>query len=214
MGEFYAWGSTGIVAGLQTWSIPEKNYAPSQQPNDRDSPAYAERVMRRQRFLLRQHQGRDIEILLADSGMVFKNGHAITAVWAAREKAPYGHCIYLENHTSGAIARLTDNIELIRHKARWWKIAVFGFLATLPATIALIGWLILKRGPSQIYDDRFLVSVGIAAFLLFIIGVVASKLVFDYFRAEDERKIWVAADKALFHARRLLIQKPRSRRYV
>ena len=49
--------------------------------------------------------------------------------------------------------------------------------------------------------------------LLFVIGAVVSKLVFDYLRADDDQKIWMAADKALANARRLLIQKPIIGRY-
>ena len=211
MGEFFAWAATGIVVGLQSWSRGGSRMdAPvPQQPPGQDAP-----VSNRQRFFLRQQNGRDIEILLVDSGIAFRNGHAVTAVWAAREKAAYGHCIYLENHTTGAIARLQENLAVIRRKASWQQIGLFGFLATFPATLILVGWLYLQRAVSQKYDDYFVLSASIAAILLLIIGVVASKLIFDYLRTEDERRIWVAADKALFHARRLLIQKPRSRYYV
>ena len=213
MGEFYAWAATGIVGGLQVWA--EQNDEGSRQTlgGSRQYGGYAPAVISRQRFLLRQPDGRDVEILLLDSGLAFRNGHAITAVWAAREDAPYGHCIYLENHTTGGIARLRDNIELIRRKARWWKVTMFGFLATLPATIALIGWLFLQRGSAQAYEKTFFISAAVAVISLFIIGVVTSKLIFDYLRTEDERKIWLAADKALFHARRLLIERPSPRRY-
>lgn len=206
MAEFFAWAATGIVAGLQSWS---KNVAGHGGPQL--NGAVPTPIVDRQRFFLRQESGRNIEILLIDSGIAFRNGHAVTAVWSAREKAAYGHCIYLENHTTGAIARLQDNLTLIRRKTRWWEIAAFGFLATLPATIFLIAWLAFQRGAGQVYDARFILSAVMAALLLFIIGVVASKLVFDYWRTEEERKIWFAADKALFHARRLLIQKPRAR---
>jgi hypothetical protein len=208
MGEFFAWAATGVVAGLQTWAEDHHRHG------RREAPVRRVPVTSRQRFFLRQRDGRDIEILLVDSGISFRNGHAITAVWAASERAAYGHCIYLENHTTGAIARLTDNLAMIRKKARWWEVALFGFLATFPATLVLVGWLYLQRGTPQLYERTFLISSAVATILLFIIGVVASKLVFDYLRAEDERKIWSAADKALFHARRLLIQKPRSRQHA
>jgi hypothetical protein len=162
----------------------------------------------RQRFFLRQRDGRDIEILLIDSGIPFQNGHAVTAVWAARASAPYGHCIYLENHTNGAIARLAENVSLIRKPARFWKIALFGFLVTFPAAMALLGWLVWQRGLTYMYERTFIISAVIAMVLLFVIGVVVSKIVFDYLRAEDDQKIWHAADKALLNARRVLIQRP------
>lgn len=210
MGEFFAWAATGVVAGLQTWSEAD-NRKKDQRPGQHATRRIP--MVGRQRFFLRQRDGRDIEILLIDSGIAFRNGHAVTAVWAANERATYGHCIYLENHTSGAIARLQDNLAAIRRQVRWWEIALFGFLATFPATLVLVGWLFVQRAPAQIYDKTFIISATVAAILLFVIGVVASKLIFDYLRAEEERKIWLAADKALFHARRLLIQKPRGKQY-
>lgn len=211
MGEFFAWAATGSVAGLQNWS---RKPGRGSKPSVRNARGHQKPVIDRQRFFLRQQDGRDIEILLVDSGIAFRNGHAVTAVWAAREKAAYGHCIYLENHTTGAIARLQENLSLIRRQASWWEIILFGFLATLPASLILIGGMIFQRGADQIYDETFILSAVIAASLLFVIGVAASKLVFDYLRTEDERKIWIAADKALFYARRQLIQKPRAKYYA
>lgn len=213
MGEFYAWAATGVVTGLQTWSEPDRaethTAPPDQRQRGRTQPSTS-----RQRFLLRQPDGRDIEILLVNSGIVFRNGHAVTIVWAAREHAPYGHCIYMENHTTGGMARLKENLALIRRKIGLWKMTLLGFFATLPATFGLIGWLLLQRDHSRAIELSFFISAAIAATLLLIIGIVASKLVFDYLNAEDERKIWLAADRALFHARRILIEGPVSPRYT
>ena len=208
MGEFLAWAATGIVTGLQTWSAPGGSAARNDRRNRRSKPAQNGSLSYRQRFFLRQRDGRDIEILLIDSGIPFQNGHAVTAVWAARASAPYGHCIYLENHTNGAIARLAENVSLIRKPARFWKIAVSGFLVTCPAALALLGWLVWQRGLTYMYERTFIISAVIAMVLLFVIGVVVAKIVFDYLRAEDDQKIWHAADKALLNARRVLIQRP------
>jgi hypothetical protein len=59
----------------------------------------------------------------------------------------------------------------------------------------------------------FWISAAISLSLLFVIGVVVSKLVFDYIKADDDQKIWLAADKALANARRVLLQKPMTKRY-
>jgi hypothetical protein len=59
----------------------------------------------------------------------------------------------------------------------------------------------------------FWISAGISLSLLFVIGVVVAKLIFDYIRADDDQKIWLAADKALANARRVLLQKPVTRRF-
>jgi hypothetical protein len=213
MGEFFAWAATGLVTDLQAWSTGESLQQKAGRGTRVSGGPQIDPLIDRQRFFLRQRAGREIEIFLIDSGIGFRNGHAVTAVWAARQGAPYGHCIYLENHTTGAIARLPENIALIRRKARLWKVAVFGFLVTFPLALGLLGWLILQRGPAYMYQKTFLVSAAIAMTLLFVIGAVVSKLVFDYLRADDDQKIWIAADKALANARRLLIQKPVIRGY-
>lgn len=207
MSEFLAWAATGLVVGLQTWSGNNSNRN-NAGPSGAASNAYVRNFVTRQRFFLRQRDGREIEILLLDSGIGFRNGHAITAVWAARRDAPYGHCIYLENHTTGAIARLPENVALIRRKTSSWRIALFGFLATFPVALGLLAWILLQRGVDFIAQKTFLVSAGIALTLLFVIGVVVSKLVVDYLRADDDQKIWTAADKALANARRVLLRQP------
>lgn len=207
MGEFLAWAATGLVVGLQTWS-GTNNSRNNGGPHGPATNNYVRNFVTRQRFFLRQRDGREIEILLLDSGIGFRNGHAITAVWAARRDAPYGHCIYLENHTTGAIARLPENVALIRHKAPGWRVAMFGFLVTFPAALGLLAWILLQRGIDFIAEKTFLASAGIALTLLFVIGVVVSKLVVDYLRADDDHKIWTAADKALANARRMLLRHP------
>jgi hypothetical protein len=205
MGEFFAWAATGLVAGLELWS--EAGNGNGGRRRDSSGVAY------RQRFFLRQRDGQDIEILLIDSGMAFRNGHAVTAVWAASKGAPYGHCIYLENHTTGAIARLPENIELIRPRASLGKITAFGVLTAFIAALGLLLWLVLQRGSSYFEHQMFWISAAISLSLLFVIGVVVAKLVFDYIKADDDQKIWMAADRALANARRVLLQKPIINRY-
>jgi hypothetical protein len=210
MGEFFAWAATGLVVGLEAWSETDGGRRVDEKAG---SGGQVQSVAHRQRFFLRQREGQDIEILLIDSGIAFRNGHAVTAVWAARRGAPYGHCIYLENHTNGAIARLPENIALIRPRVGFWRVAVFGFITTFLAAGALLLWLFLQRGPSYAHYKMFWVSAAISLSLLFVIGFVVSKLVFDYIKADDDQKIWMAADKALANARRVLLQSPAASRY-
>jgi hypothetical protein len=211
MGEFYAWAATGLVVGLEVWSEPDNGQgdgaARSIMTGGQDAaPA------QHQRFSLRQRDGRDIDILLIDSGIGFRNGHAATAVWAAAKGAVYGHCIYLENHTTGAIARLPENLALIRPQAGFWRVAGFGFLATFLLALGFLLWLVMQRGRAYADSGVFWVSAAVALSLLFVLGVVVAKLIFDYVRAADDQKIWSAADKALSNARRVLLQKPVLRR--
>jgi hypothetical protein len=210
MGKFFAWAATGIVTGLQVWPQTPQGRGTQQyrgQTANAAPPGPGQRLD--QRFFLRQNDGREIEILLTGTPMSIRNGHAITAVWAAQAKAPYGHCIYLENQTSGAIARLVNNLTFIRRQMPGWKVAAIGFLLPLPFIAAIVAWL-LHRNPSGVEDQAFLMSSSLAVILLLIIGFVSSKLFFDYIKAEDERQIWIAADKALSQARMLLIQRGRT----
>ena len=205
MGEFFAWAATGLVVGLEAWSGADDGWPERDRAN---GGGQSQAAVQRQRFFLRQREGLDIEILLIDSGIAFRNGHAVTAVWAARRGAPYGHCIYLENHTTGAIARLPENIGLIRPQAGFWRIASFGFIATFLAAGGLLLWLFLQRTNPYVHSKMLWISAAISLSLLFVIGVVVSKLIFDYIKADDDQKIWLAADKALTNARRVLLQKP------
>lgn len=210
MSEFFAWAATGLVVGLQTWSEDDQEQDKAHK-NGRASDHGSSSLISRQQFFLRQRDGREIEIYLVDSGIAFRNGHAVTAVWAARQDAAYGHCIYLENHSTGAIARLPENVALVRAKVRSWKVASMGFLTAFPVALALLAWLVYQRGASFVHQKAFVISAGIALVLLLVIGAVVAKLVADYMRAEDDQKIWMAADKALANARRVLLQKPVAR---
>lgn len=205
MGKFFAWAATGVVTGLQVWPQTGLNAPPNR------SAAIANPVATHrynQRFYLRQRDGRQIEILLDGAPMGVRNGHAVTAVWAAQAKSPYGHCIYLENRTTGAIARLMNNLNYIRRSTSGWKIMLSGILVPLPLITAIVIWL-ANRSPTGLNDQAFLMSAGLITILLLIIGFVSSKLFFDYARAEDERQIWLAADRALSQTRTLLIQHSR-----
>ncbi len=214
MSEFFAWAATGLVVGLQSWSEAGRSGAKVHRNGRVAEDAYAPPLIDRQRFYLRQRDGREIEIFLADSGISFRNGHAVTAVWAAQQDAHYGHCIYLENHTTGAIARLPENVAMIRAKASLSKVAGMGFLATFPAALSLLAWMTFQRGAAYLHQKSFLMSAGIAMVLLFVVGAVVAKLVSDYLRADDDQKIWLAADKALANARRVLLQKPVTKPYI
>jgi len=211
MSEFFAWAATGIVVGLQTWSDDDRTQDKVYTNGRSAKRSRSASLIDRQRFFLRQRDGREIEIYLVDSGIAFRNGHAATAVWAARQDASYGHCIYLENHSTGAIARLPENVAQIRSKVSSWKATGLGFFTAFPAAMTLLAWLIYQRGIDFLYQRSFIISAAIALFLLIIIGVVVTKLVSDYLRAEEDQKIWTAADKALANARRILLQKPARR---
>lgn len=208
MGKFFAWAATGVVTGLQIWPQETTERSAVRIRGGRTNSGAPEAKRYNQRFYLRQRDGREIEILLMGAAMGVRNGHAITAVWAAQAKSPYGHCIYLENRTTGAIARLVDNLNYIRKRIPGWKVALTGFLLPLPLIAAIVFWL-ASRNPAGTNTQAFLMSASLATILLLIIGFVSSKLFFDYIKAEDERQIWIAADRALSQARTLLIQRQR-----
>ncbi|MBX2806422.1 MAG: hypothetical protein KTR19_10645 [Hyphomicrobiales bacterium] len=208
MSKFFAWAATGVVTGLQVWPQEESERKSGRYRGSKSAVKNAASSRYNQRFYLRQRDGREIEILLIGAAMGVRNGHAITAVWAAQAKSPYGHCIYLENRTTGAIARLVDNLDYIRKRTAGWKVALTGLLVPLPLIAAIVMWL-ANRNPTGATTQAFFMSASLATILLLIIGFVSSKLFFDYVKAEDERQIWLAADRALSQARTLLIQRSR-----
>jgi hypothetical protein len=193
MTEFNAWSVTGIVAGYDTWSAPESDTnAP-----DAGSVHIASRMIKRQKFLLRQNDGRQTEVHLSDSGITFRNGQTATAVWVALQGSQHGHCVYVENHTTGASARLNANVKLIRPKASTRKIAGYGALATIPAALASLTWLLVPGSLAGINEETFLIGASVAIAVLFFVGAIVSKLILDFSRTEDDQKIWQVVQKAM-----------------
>jgi hypothetical protein len=196
MGEFYAWAMTGQVTRLEAWSDTD-NGLDDDQADGRDSVRIATRLSQQQKFVLRSRDGREMQVHLIDSGLPFSNGQFATVAWAAREGATHGHCVFVQNHSTGAEARLEANIRHIRTQVKASKIAGFGMLATVPAALAILAWLLIPGSIASIDLEFFIVGATVAVVLLFTVGAVVAKLVFDYFRSEDDEKIWAAVDKAL-----------------
>lgn len=199
MGEFYAWTTTGQVTKLESWTSPDLD---NQQPqsNEDSEVQIATKMLDGHKFALRQRDGSEVEIVLTDPGVQLRNGQFITTVWAARQGAQHGHCIFLENYNTGQTIRLQDNIKLIRPKVRLWQTARFGLLATIPVAIAMLMWLL---GPVQLkgFEPETVIIAGVCALaVLFLIGFVTSRLVFDFLRSEDEQKLWQVAERALMGA--------------
>lgn len=211
MGEYYAWAATGLVAGLESWSEPD--FGSEAVPTGEGSGAVriASRMVERQRLLLRQRDGRDIEVSLLDSGLMLRNGHAVTAVWAALKGAPHGYCVHLDNHTTGAEARLPHNIKLIRPQVSLRRTAKFGLLATLPAALAMLLWLLIPGSAEKINNSSVILGATIAMVILFAVGIVIAKVVLDYLQADDDQKIWQAVDEVVGQVRTALRQPARPR---
>lgn len=214
MGDYYAWAASGLVVGLEAWSEPDFGGDAVPTGDGAGSVRIASRMVERQRFLLRQRDGTDVEINLVDSGILLRNGHAVTAVWAARKGAQHGFCVHLDNHTTGAAARLAHNIKLIRPKVTLVRTAKFGLLATLPAALVMLLWLLIPGSLDTIDINVFFLSATIAVVVLFVIGLVIAKVVLDYLQADDDQKIWQATDEVVATVRAALRQpqqRPRPR---
>ena len=207
MGEYQAWAATGTVAGLESWS--EADFGPEVDSNvidvfeaaDPGAVRIASRMVDRQKFYLRQRDGRDIEVNLVDCSLLLRDGHVATAVWAARQGAEHGFCLYLENHTTGAEMRLPHNIEHIRSKAGLARTAKYGLMATTPAAVAMLLWLLIPGTLDQIDLNWFLLGATAAFVVLFFIGLIVAKLVLDYFQADDDQKVWQAVENILAQIR-------------
>ena len=201
MAEFYAWAVTGQVARLEIWSDPDNRPGPDGRTDEAGSVRIATRMAEQQKFVLRARDGTDTPVHLIDSGVVIQNGHTVTLVWGARQGSTYGQCIFVENHTTGAQTRLMDNVRQIRPQVEQSKVIGFGLLATVPAALAILTWLSAPGALFELDPTTFLVGAAVALVLLFAVGAIVSKRVFEYLRSEDEEKIWGAVSRALAAAR-------------
>jgi hypothetical protein len=197
MVEYQAWAATGLVVGHESWS--EADFGPGADPDAADHGAVqiASKMVERQKFYLRQRDGRDIEVNLTDCGLLLRDGHTATAVWVARKGAEHGFCLHVENHTTGAESRLTHNVQHIRTKVSFGRTARYGLIAATPAAIAMLLWLTVPGALDQIDLNVFVLGAAAAIVVLFVLGLIVSKLVLDYFQADDDQKAWQAVDEIL-----------------
>lgn len=211
MGDYCAWAATGLVAGFESWSEPDFGPEEGADSADAGGVRIASHMVMRQKFYLRQRDGRDVEVTLNDCGLMLRDGHAATAVWAARKGANHGFCVHLENHTTGAEMRLPHNIDNIRTKVSLAKTAKYGLIATTPAAIAMLAWLLIPGTLDQIDINWFFLGATAAIVMLFVIGLIVAKLVLDYFQADDDQKVWQAVDDILAQVRAAVRQPARPR---
>jgi hypothetical protein len=206
MGEYYAWAVTGLVAGLDSWSEPDFGGDPTDPNDEPGAVRIASRLVERQRFFLQQQNGQEVEVNLADSGVALRNGHVVTAVWAARRGMGHGFCVMIENHTTGAGAKLKDKLRRIRPKITLARTARFGLIATVPAAAALLLWLLIPGTLGRLETHTFLlIAIGAVA-ALFVIGLVIAKVALDFLQADDDQKIWHCAEEVAAEVRAYLRQ--------
>ena len=214
MAEYYAWTVTGVVTGLKNWSEPDFGDSPDSagELGEGNAPVHiASRMVERQTFFIRQRDGREIEVSLADSGLTLRNGHVLTAIWVARKGMKHGFCVLIDNHTTGAQVRLSHNVKLIRPKVGLARTAKYGIFATLPALLAMAMWLLVPGSLRSIDVNTFFIVATIGVIVLFVIGLVVAKLVLDYLQADDHQKIWQVAEEASSEIRASLRQRPPQR---
>jgi hypothetical protein len=201
MGDYQAWAATGLVVGHESWS--EADFGPGAEPDAVDASAVqiASRMVERQKFYLRQRDGRDIEVNLADCGLLLRDGHTATAIWVARKGAEHGFCLYVENHTTGAETRLPHNIKHIRSKITFGQTAKYGLIAAVPAALVMPLWLMIPGVLDEIDLNVFILGATAAVGVLFGLGLVVSKLVLDYFQADNDQQAWEAVTEVLARVR-------------
>ena len=197
MADFHAWAVTGQVNKLQVWSEPADRRGTGAWADDGPSMRIASEMAVQQRFQLRMRDGKERQVHLVDSGMALQDGHVVTLVWAARAGATHGHCVYMENHTSGATQRLAANLDLVRTQVQTGKIVMYGALATVPAALALLAWLVIPGSFTGVEVPVLMLGGGIALVVLFTIGAIVARLVTVYLKSEDEEKIWTAVKRAI-----------------
>jgi hypothetical protein len=211
MAEYHAWAATGLVAGFQAWSEADFASEADVDPNETGGVRIASNLVERQKFYLRQPGHPDIEVNLTGCTLPVRDGQAATAVWAARRGASHGFCVHLENHTTGAGTRLAHNVPNIRAKVSLARTAKFGAIATIPAGIALMLWLLIPGSTDEIDMNIVVLSAVAALSVLFAIGFTIAKVVLDYLQADDDQKIWQAVDDVLGQIHAALRQPTRVR---
>jgi hypothetical protein len=214
MAEYHAWAVTGLVAGLDSWSEPDFGGDSNEPSEGAGSVRIASRLVERQRFFIRQSNGQEVEMNLVDSGIALRNGHVVTAVWAARRGMGHGFCVMVENHTTGMEVRLSDKLRKIRPRITLARTARFGLIATIPLALILLVWLLIP-GAFESLDLHTFLLVGTGALaVLAVIGLIVAKLALDYVRADDNQKIWHCAEEVAAEVRSYLHQRlshPRGR---
>lgn len=211
MAEYFSWTVTGVITGLKTWSEADYGDVEDASADGTGSVQIASRMVEKQSFFIKQRDGREIGVSLADSGLVLRNGHVVTAVWVARKGLNHGFCVIIDNHTTGAQVRLAHNIKLIRPKVSLAVTAKFGLLATLPVLLATGMWLLVPGSVDSVGMDIFIIIALVAMFVLFTVGLIVSKVVLDYLQADDHQKIWQVAEQASTEIRTSFQEGPRSR---
>lgn len=213
MAEYFAWTVTGVVSGLKTWSEADYANVEDLSADGTGSVQIASKMVERQRFMIHQRDGREMEVTLADSGLALRNGHMVTAVLVARHGLNHGFCAILDNHTTGAQIRLLDNIKRIRPKVGLFRTAKYGILAVVPALMAMVLWLLVPGTLERSDIDTIFLIMSIALLVLFVIGFVVAKLVLDYLQADDHQKIWQVAEGASTEVRTSIRQTAQSRQH-
>lgn len=211
MAEYFAWTVTGVVSGLKVWSEADYGNVEDVSADGAGSVQVASKMVERQRFLIHQRDGREMEVTLADSGLILRNGHLVTAVLVARHGLNHGFCAIVDNHTTGAQIRLLDNVKRIRPKVGLFRTAKYGILATIPALLAMALWLLVPGSLERSDIDKIFLIMTIALVVLFVIGLVVAKLVLDYLQTDDHQKIWQVAEEASTEVRTSIRQAPQSR---
>ncbi len=208
MAKYYAWDVTGVVVGLQAWAEPD--IAEETDSDGTGSVQIASEMIERQTFGIRQRNGREAEVSLVNSGLLLRNGHVVTAVWVARRGVRHGYCMLVDNHTTGAQIRLPQNVTRVRPKIGLARTAKFGLLATIPAALTLLMWLLMPGSLESVNVNLFFISATVALVVLFLIGLIVSKLVLDYLQADDDQDIWQAAEQVAAERRREIGERMRS----
>lgn len=211
MTEYFAWTVTGVVTGLKTWSEADYGNAEDMSADGAGSVQITSKMVQRHRFLIHQRDGREMEVTLADSGLVLRNGNMVTAVLVARHGLYHGFCVMIDNHTTDAQIRLTENIKRICPRIGLFRTAKYGILATVPALLAMTLWLLVPGSIERADIDTVFLILSTALVVLLMIGIIVAKLVLDYLQADDYQKIWQIADEASSEVRASIRQTSQSR---
>jgi hypothetical protein len=189
MAEFYAWAITGVISEYETWSGTGNGRNTRTSAKHANKTRRASQIKQQHKFILKDNNGREIEVHFADSKMTFRNGHKATVVWAAREGSSHGLCVQIDNLSTDTTIRLMENMALIQPKVALTIIAGYGLLATIPVALALLTWLLIPGNVDGTSESMRIIGIGLAIAGTFGIATLVSKFIWTYMHREDEEKI-------------------------
>ena len=88
--ELYSFQKTGDVHGVATWSETSVSAHTTHSQNGTGSTSVSSTSYEKQRFFLREANGRETEVTLTDAEIAFRDGHHVTLIYCGHKAEKTG----------------------------------------------------------------------------------------------------------------------------